>query len=170
MRRGLAAAVWVLGACVLSVRATASEENKFEGRVVSVAAGHAMTVLADGGPARVRLFDAQSPRSDQPFSADAKKLTASEVFDRTVTVEVKKRDANGVLFAKIRLPGGRSLSELLVKEGLAWWNRTAAPDDRRLERLERKAQKARRGLWSNPNPASPWASPSKTVPGTRPPR
>jgi endonuclease YncB( thermonuclease family) len=150
--------VFFFGVFASSVWARTAEGEKFEGRVVGVAAGHAVTVLNGGRSERVRLFDAQSPRSDQPFATAAKKFTATEAFEQLVTVEVKSRDANGVCFAKIRLPGGRSLSEMLVKQGLAWWNRTAAPDDRRLERLERKAKEARRGLWSDPNPVSPWKS------------
>jgi endonuclease YncB( thermonuclease family) len=43
-----------------------------------------------------------------------------------------------------------------VRCGLAWWYRRYAPSDRRLERLENEARRARLGLWSDRSPVAPW--------------
>jgi hypothetical protein len=50
----------------------------------------------------------------------------------------------------------RSLQEALLQAGLAWWYRKYAPKDKKLAALEAEAQKAKRGLWVEPNPVAPW--------------
>ena len=62
----------------------------------------------------------------------------------------------GRTVAVVILPDGRSLNAELVRAGLAWWYRRYAPDDETLERLEREAREARRGLWGDPEPIPPW--------------
>jgi hypothetical protein len=44
----------------------------------------------------------------------------------------------------------------LFKAGYARWYRKYAPHDRKLERLEKEAREAKRGLWSNPHAIPPW--------------
>ena len=56
---------------------------------------------------------------------------------------------------RVEVQGG-SLGQMLVRGGLAWWYRRYAPRDGELERLERQARNARRGLWSRPNPTPSW--------------
>ncbi len=130
--------------------------TSFEGRLKSVSSGDTVTVLVHGRSALVRLSDVWCPRPDQPYFRSAKRFTYDAAFDKTVTVEVVRQEPNGAFIGRVRLPGGRSLSEALVKEGWAWWDRRAAPDDRRLERLERKAREAKRGLWADDRPVAPW--------------
>jgi micrococcal nuclease len=54
------------------------------------------------------------------------------------------------------LPDGKSLNREMVREGMAWWYRKYAPNDRELATLETEAKAAQRGLWSQPNPIPPW--------------
>ena len=46
--------------------------------------------------------------------------------------------------------------ERLVKEGWCWWYRKYAPQDAELERLEREARDAKKGLWQDLAPIPPW--------------
>jgi hypothetical protein len=73
-----------------------------------------------------------------------------------VTVQVTDRDRYGRLVGEVILPGGESLNEVLVAAGLAWWYREYAPADTSLERLEREARQAGRGLWAATEPVPPW--------------
>jgi endonuclease YncB( thermonuclease family) len=51
----------------------------------------------------------------------------------------------------------------LLKEGLAWWKKSAS-SDAGLEVLEELARAEGKGLWSEPNPVPPWKwkAPKKT--------
>jgi len=44
----------------------------------------------------------------------------------------------------------------LVKEGWCWWYRKYAPGDVELEKLEKEARQAKKGLWVELNPMPPW--------------
>jgi endonuclease YncB( thermonuclease family) len=44
----------------------------------------------------------------------------------------------------------------MVKEGWCWWYRMYAPADTALEKLEREARAAKKGLWADPHPVPPW--------------
>ncbi len=66
------------------------------------------------------------------------------------------RDRYGRLLGWVELPGGSTLNETLVAEGLAWHYRRYAPREARLARLEEEARAARRGLWQEANPVPPW--------------
>jgi micrococcal nuclease len=73
-----------------------------------------------------------------------------------VTVKVRDKDRYGRTVADVILPDGRNLNHKLVKAGYAWWFRKYAPHDRELERLEKEARDAKRGLWSDPRAIPPW--------------
>jgi micrococcal nuclease len=47
----------------------------------------------------------------------------------------------------------------LVRDGWAWWYRKYAPKNKELAAAEAAAQKAKRGLWADPNPIPPWEWP-----------
>lgn len=155
---------WVAGAAFLALAVTGFSEDApppFEGQVKSISSGDAITLLANGRSVRVRLADVQCPRPHQPFFKFAKRHTYELIFGTPVRVEIVSVGKNGIVVGRIKTPRGHSLSESLVKEGLAWWDRRGAPDDRRLEKLELKARKARRGLWSSDNPTPPWEAMKK---------
>jgi len=50
---------------------------------------------------------------------------------------------------------GRNVGHELLKEGLAWWQRSAS-SDASLEVVEELARAERKGLWSDPHPVPPW--------------
>jgi hypothetical protein len=43
-----------------------------------------------------------------------------------------------------------------IRAGYAWWYRKYVPHDKELERLEKEAREAKRGLWSDPHAIAPW--------------
>lgn len=47
------------------------------------------------------------------------------------------------------------VNEEMVKEGWAWIYKNFSAS-RKLVSLERDARKAQKGIWSDPNPISPW--------------
>lgn len=65
----------------------------------------------------------------------------------------------------IYLEDGRDLSEVLVGEGLAWWDFKFAPDALELKRLQESAKSERRGIWRDERPEPPWRFRGERRPG-----
>ena len=58
--------------------------------------------------------------------------------------------------ADVLLPDGTNVNQVLVKDGWCWWYRKYAPLDIELEKLEKDAGEAKKGLWADPAPIAPW--------------
>ncbi|MEJ5368115.1 MAG: thermonuclease family protein [Bryobacteraceae bacterium] len=148
----MAAAIFL----VLLLQAQLPLSQPFQARVVSIADGDTLTVLHQRRQIRIRLHGIDCPEPGQPFHRRAAQRTAQLAFGQTVTILPQSRDRYGRLVASVLLPDGRSLSQILVAEGLAWHYRQYAPNDTTLARLEQSARSARRGLWQDPAPVPPW--------------
>jgi endonuclease YncB( thermonuclease family) len=139
--------------------AVESTAQSFSGTVVGVKDGDTVEVLRqteDGPrPVTVRLHGIDTPESGQPFGTRAEQFTADMVFQKTVTVRVEDTDRYGRTVGVVEM-GNRELNAALVGAGLAWWYERYAPNDAELQRLQRRAQAADRGLWSRPGPVPPW--------------
>jgi endonuclease YncB( thermonuclease family) len=132
-----------------------------EGRVVGVHDGDTITVLDDSRQQhKIRLAGIDAPESKQAYGSRSKQNLSGLVFNRQVTVEWEKHDRYGRTVGVILLDG-RDVNLEQVRAGMAWWYRQYAkdqrPGDRRLyEAAENDARGAKRGLWVDPNPVSPW--------------
>ena len=51
---------------------------------------------------------------------------------------------------------GTHVNHALVKEGWCWWYRKYAPGEMELERLEKEAREARKGMWTDLQPVPQW--------------
>ena len=95
----------------------------------------------------------------------ARQFTGDAAFGKVVTIIVHDTDRYGRTVGEVILPDGRNLNHELVKAGLAWWYMRYAPEDAELQRLEKEAREAKRGLWSDPRAVPPWVyrrKPKKT--------
>lgn len=141
-----------LGACTSPQE---SAPGSFQAKVVGLSDGDTLTVLRDRSRLKVRLAEIDCPEKSQPFGSVARDFAAEQVFGKVVGVRVVEVDRYGRSVAVITTPDGRSLSEALVKAGLAW-KYDKHSSSARLEALETDARKARRGLWAEPSPVPPW--------------
>ena len=130
--------------------------GSFSGRVVAVSDGDTIQVMHDGRAEPVRLWGIDCPEKGQPFGARARQFTGDLAFGKDVKVIVRDVDRYSRTVGEIILPDGRNLNRELVRAGLAWWYRQYARGDRELRRLETEARAARRGLWADAHPLSPW--------------
>ncbi|RMF86537.1 MAG: nuclease [Nitrospinota bacterium] len=128
----------------------------FTGKVVGVIDGDTIEVLREGKAVRVRLAGIDAPERRQPYGRRAKQYTSALVFGQVVTVQVQSIGKYGRIIGNVLLSDGRNLSQELVRAGYAWWYRQYAPHDTTLQRLEREARLAQRGLWADPTPIPPW--------------
>ena len=107
---------------------------------------------------RVRLWGVSSPRPAgperraEPLAGDADALAAKLTHGRMVVLSLetqRTRGPMGAVLAHVRLPGGASLNERILAEGLA------RADERwphalltRYAEIERSARRRRSGQWS----------------------
>ena len=71
-------------------------------------------------------------------------------------LETHGQDKYGRTLADVILKDGTNVNHELIKDGGGWWYREYAPLDVELEKLEREAREARKGLWVDPAPITPW--------------
>ncbi|MDF0645139.1 MAG: thermonuclease family protein [Nitrospira sp.] len=124
-------------------------------RVISVVEGDRLTIRQGGRTNTISIKDIDCPELTQPYGKQAKRVTTAYVGNRDVVIRGLATDKQGRLSAEVLLQDGRSLGRELLKEGMAWWKRSASADQR-LELLEELARAGGKGLWSDPKPVPPW--------------
>ena len=130
--------------------------DTFLGRVVGILDGDTLRVMHDGTAVKVRLYGIDAPEKKQAFGTQARQFTSDLVFKQTVLVLSHGSDRYGRLLGDVWLADGHTLSQVLVRAGMAWWYRQYAQDDTTLAALEAEARVARRGLWVDAVPVPPW--------------
>ncbi len=128
----------------------------FSGPVVSVLDGDTIEVLHNQRPARIRLNGIDCPEKGQAYGQKAKHAASDLAFGKEVTIQTHGHDKYKRTIGDVFLPDGTNVNHTLVKDGWCWWYRKYAPGNTDLERLEREAREARRGLWADPQPVPPW--------------
>lgn len=124
-------------------------------KVISIEEGDRLTIRHSGRTETIYIKDIDCPQLTQPYGKQAKRVTTAFVANRDVIIRGLAADKQKRLSAEVVLHDGRSLGRELLKEGLAWWKRSPAADQR-LELLEELARAGGKGLWSDPKPIPPW--------------
>jgi len=153
-----------IASIALLVASGAASGKAITGKVVDVASGDTIAVLRGNKRVKIRLHGVDAPDKALPMGDKAKQFTKKRVLNKQVRIESVAKDSRGerarvyyTTFEGIdhyedgshaRVDVTRCLNEELVKAGLAWWDRKAAPKERRLATAEAAAKKARRGLWA----------------------
>lgn len=145
---------------------------EIEGRIVAVHDGDTVTLL-DGMRVehRVRLAGMDAPERGQPFGTSARESLARLVHGQRVEAHCHKRDRFGRQVCNVFVEA-RDVGLEQVRNGLAWWYREYAREQRLEDRAsyeaaEGEARSARRGLWGDPNPQPPWAWRRQNGPGRK---
>ena len=130
--------------------------GEFTGRVVGVIDGDTIDVLHNGQAERIRLNGIDCPEKGQAYGQKAKHAASDLVFGKEVTLHTFGKDKYGRTIGKVLLVDGTNVNQELVKEGWCWWYRKYAPGNTELERMEKEAREAGRGLWADSLPVPPW--------------
>ena len=134
----------------------------YTARVQNVTDGDTFGVRTSGGKAfTVRLREVDAPESSQPFGRAATKAARRYAGGKTVHAAVQNVGRYGRAVARVEVDG-TSLGVLLARDGLAWWYQEYAPRATDLQRLQRQARNANRGLWSREGPVPPWVWRART--------
>ena len=144
-----------------------------QGRVVHVADGDTLTLLAEGNKRLViRLSDIDAPetghghkRPAQPYSRRSKDYLAALVAGRSVIAECYDVDARITDKGDVRersvcqvWQGDVNVGQAMLDAGMAFANRRSPKFIRNSQTLSREAlaRSMRRGLWAQDNPIEPW--------------
>ena len=139
--------------------ATVARAATLQAKVTEVQSGNTIVVSNINRPLKVRLKGIAPPEAGQLFSDAAREHLKLLVFDKTVFVEYTNL-SDGYLEARVSLNGIDVASQML-RDGVAWYDRSnnygLTDADRNLyAQCEEAARTEKRGLWSNPNPVTPW--------------
>jgi len=128
----------------------------FSGQVVGVLDGDTIEVLHRNRAERIRLNGIDCPEKGQAYGKKANQAASALVFGKEVTLNTFGKDKYGRTIADVLLPDGTNVNQALVKDGWCWWYRKYATTDVELEKLEKEAREAKKGLWIDPVPVPPW--------------
>lgn len=149
--------VAILGSLLLLVTCPAFAQV-FSGSVVDVEDGDTFTVLRDSVLVTVQLHGIDAPEPEQPFGPRATAFVRRQIEGERVRVQIRNRDRFGRAVASV-IHDGSELNEQVLQAGLAWYHWSYdeyTSDAARDQRLEYRAQQARRGLWRQSTPIPPW--------------
>jgi endonuclease YncB( thermonuclease family) len=140
---------------LFAASALSADVNVLSGKVVSVADGDTLTLLThENEQIKVRLSDIDAPEKKQPFGQRSKQALSDLCFGKQAIIAVREKDRYKRSVARVYC-GQVDANEHQVKSGMAWVYRQYSKDAALLE-VEAEAKAAKRGLWSEPNPVSPW--------------
>ncbi len=131
------------------------------GRVVRVADGDTITVLATGGTRsvasatqhKIRLQGIDAPEKKQAFGNASRKFLSGLVANREVRVTYAKRDRYGRILGTVFVDG-RDINLEMLKAGMAWHYKKYDTNPA-YAKAETEARTARCGLWQDKNPTPP---------------
>lgn len=122
--------------------------QEFAAKVIEVETGAVLKVRYHGAEAELTLYGIECPSPDEPLGQEALRFTSNTALEKEVRIRVRERKTPLRITGSVVLPDGTLLSHRLVQNGLAKWDRRAAPNDIKLQSLEDSARKLGVGLWS----------------------
>ena len=124
-------------------------------KVVGVHDGDTITGLdKDQKQFKIRLDAIDAPELGMAFGQASRKALSEKVLGKQVEVIVKTKDRYGRTVGHVLLEK-RDMNLEMIEEGMAW-HYAHYDHNKRLAEAEQEARGDRIGLWSDPNPVSPW--------------
>ncbi len=138
-------------------RSVKKSDYDYHVKVVAITDGDTFRGLTqDNREVRFRIHGIDAPERKQPFNQRSKQYLSDLIYDKTVGIVVQTEgDRYGRPVVWVYTPDGKDVSAEMIRAGMAW-HYTYYSDDTEYARLEIKARKKRIGLWSQPNPVTPW--------------
>jgi len=149
----------LLLALAIPYLAFSAPPSQFTAIVTAVVNGDTITVLTrDKQQVKIRLYGIDCPERNRHFGARAKQAASDAVFGKNVTIQPINTDSYGRMVAVVLMPGGKSLNEHLVRNGMASVNPqfcTQKEICEPLRKLEQAARGQRHGLWADKDQKPP---------------
>jgi endonuclease YncB( thermonuclease family) len=145
-------------AVVATREARASETGvatELVGTVVGIQDGDTLTVLISRKQIKVRLTDIDAPERKQPFGTRSRQSLADLCAGKDAQIEDQGKDRYGRTLGRVLCDGVDANAEQ-VRRGMAWVYVRYAAKDSPLYAVQAEAKAAKRGLWQDARPVSPW--------------
>jgi micrococcal nuclease len=140
---------------VLVIAAAGLSGQTFTGWGYKALDGDSITAaISEEKIVHVELEGIDCPELEQDFGKEAKDFTKSFIYKKKIKVEIKAYDAEERVIGRV-FQEDKDLSLALIEAGLAWYDKKKGPD-KKLSKAQKKAKKAKIGLWSKPKPTPPW--------------
>ncbi len=121
-----------------------------KGIVIGVHDGDSITILNDSNnKEKIRLAAIDCPELKQPFGLAARERVRCLILGKKVTYKVSSHDRYNRSISTVYLRRNRTINALLIREGLAW-HYVQYDSTKKYERLQNRAMRKERGLWSAP--------------------
>ncbi|MBT1702222.1 thermonuclease family protein [Chryseosolibacter indicus] len=130
-------------------------EPEITGSVTAIADGDTFTLLTPANKQiRVRLYGVDAPEKGQDFHNVSKQYLSDLIFKKKVVVKQINKDRYKRVVGIVTVEG-INVNEALLKKGLVW-HYTQYDNNKEWAKLELKARKEKKAIWSMPNPTPPW--------------
>ena len=132
-------------------------QQEMRGKVIRILDGDTFEMLLSSRETViVRMEGIDAPEKGMPFATASKNYLGQLCFQKQVRLDVSKRDRWKRPIARVYVDGSVvELGEQMIRAGMAW-HFTKYSNSSSLDRAEREARVAKRGLWADPNPIAPW--------------
>lgn len=156
MKKSLIFVILVLFLC--SMVNVAQSEEKTKIKVTDVLDGDsftAQTMEDNSQTMKIRIYGVDSPEEGQNFYTEAKQFLKEKIGDKEVDIEILTTDNLDYRVCNVLTEEGENISEILIKEGYAWWDDENAKEALTLKKLCAEAIREKKGLWADTSPLAP---------------
>lgn len=145
---------------------TTDNVYQLEGVVTKVTDGDTIGLKVNNKQYRIRFASIDAPETQGPDGQPAQRMALAarqfvnkNLSSKPITLTCYEKDQYERHVCDIPFKPNKTLNYVLVEQGLAWANTSAKSKylrDPHLLQVQSQAQKAKRGLWQDPNPVAPW--------------
>lgn len=129
--------------------------QQLKGKLGYVIDGDSFYIKLDNGRTiRVRISGIDSPEDEQFGGKESAAFLTELLKEQELLLTPDDHDHLGRMVAKINVDH-KDVAEEMIRNGHAWHYKKYS-NDLILDKLEKEARDARRGLWKENNPTPPW--------------
>lgn len=129
--------------------------QQLKGKIGYVIDGDSFYIKLDNGrTVRVRISGIDSPEDDQLGGKESIAFLTELLKEQELLLSPDGNDRLGRMVAKVHVDH-KDVAEEMIRSGHAWHYKKYSKDPI-LEKLEKEARDAKRGLWIESHPTPPW--------------
>ncbi|MBW8686021.1 thermonuclease family protein [Chitinophaga rhizophila] len=133
----------------------ADPPKKVKGKVVRIMDGDTFELLVNKITYKIRLSAIDAPEKGQDFYQKSKQALSNLCFNKTVTVELLRKDKYQRWIGDVYSADGQYINGRMISDGYAW-HYTEYSKSAPLAAAQATAKRQKLGLWSQSKPVAPW--------------
>ena len=142
--------------CLFTQRSfSANPPKKVKGKVVRIMDGDTFELLVNKTTYKIRLSAIDAPEKGQDFYQKSKQALSDLCFNKTVTVELLRKDKYQRWIGDVYSADGQYINGRMISDGYAW-HYTQYSESAPLAAAQATAKRQKLGLWAQSKPVAPW--------------